>query len=131
MTWFQFVENFNQWWSTITFCTTVFFIVAYSLMASWWKTPMGSTIVGLDAAIACTVFPTFLSHVFGIKIVNDRATGVFLILVLSSVPCIILYRTWVLWRVQHSSLYDRVRARLHSRQLSNPGHRDQSGQDPE
>lgn len=119
MTWMQFVLTFDAWWSTSTFCVAVFFITAYSLMAKWWTTPLGTTLVGLDAAVGITVFPEFLDHVFGISILNDRATGIVLILALTCVPFIILYRTWVLYKVQYSSLWKTVREKLDKKQSQN------------
>jgi hypothetical protein len=131
MTWFQFVIDFDELWSTVTFVVAMSFILLYSFMTSWWRSPMGSTIVGLDAAVALVVFPTFLNHVFGISILNDRATGVVLIIGLSAVPCIILYRTYIRFRVQYSSMWKNVRARLRDQKSQDQDSPDQSKSDHE
>ena len=112
MTWMNFVLTFDEWWSTITFCISAFFIVTYTAIAKWWKSPMGATIVSLDGAVGTVVFPEFLNHVFGISILNDRTTGVVLIVALALVPCTILYRTYILWRVNYSGRWKRIGTRL-------------------
>jgi hypothetical protein len=74
------------------------FVVAYSLMAPWWRSPMGRMIVALDASVALALLPGVLQLDFGVRLpawLLTRITAAALTLI----PVTILSRMWLLGRL--------------------------------
>jgi hypothetical protein len=88
----------------VSFYGALAFIAAYSLMAAWWRSPMGRMIVALDFSVALALLSSVLRLDFGVTIpawVLVRIT----VLALTLIPVTILSRLWLLgrlhgWRVR-------------------------------
>lgn len=108
MTWSQFVLDFNKWWSIVTFMSAVLFLSYYTLTAPWWKTPFGRALVAMDFGVGMAVTPGFLFYVFNINIMSDRGTAAVIMVGLTAVPTIIIYRLYTLWAMKHRKFWKNV-----------------------
>jgi hypothetical protein len=101
------------------FYSALGFVVLYSTMAPWWRSPMGRMIVALDFAIVLTLLPDILMQDFGADLpaqVTLRLTAAGI----GTVVVTIISRAWLLGRI-HS-----WQARLpwkhpHGRHAPDPG----------
>lgn len=80
------------------FWSAAAFICYYSLLAPWWRNPVGHMIVFLDFAVMCALFGAVLQIEFGIHVtaaIQVRlAAGALLI-----IPVVVLSRAWLLGRL--------------------------------
>jgi hypothetical protein len=80
------------------FWDAVFFCLYYTSLIRWWRNPMGSFLVGLDAALGIVLFPDILNQEFGIALpalTDLRLTVMGLLLV----NIIVLSRIFLLGRL--------------------------------
>jgi hypothetical protein len=84
----------------VTFFTAVAFIVLYSVVAPWWRSPLGRNVVALDASISMTLLPSVVHHFFGVSAALDPVFTWFTVISFGLVPCVIAWRAWILLRIQ-------------------------------
>lgn len=91
------------WISLADFWISVAFIPVVSLFWKWWQTGFGTSLVALEALIALALFPEALERMFG---VNAQTTGFqwFFALLLLMIGGAILWRGWVLWKIQRNGI---------------------------
>jgi hypothetical protein len=82
------------------FFSAVAFIAAYTILAKWWQTSLGITIVLLDLMIAVTLFPDILSSLFGVSVAGSEAFTFTTLGAIAAVPVIIAWRFAILLRAQ-------------------------------
>lgn len=91
--WFSFyVEIPAAWYAA------ALFVAVYTMMAPWWRNPLGRTMVALDGAIVLTLGPHMLRLWFG---VSEMSAGYayFELCAFLVVPLAISWRIWVLVRI--------------------------------
>jgi hypothetical protein len=84
----------------VAFCTTVGFIVLYSVVARWWESALGRCIVALDGSVALTLLPSVLHHAFGWSTIGTPFFAWFSLVSFSAVPLVVAWRGWILLRIQ-------------------------------
>lgn len=84
----------------VAFCAAVAFIVLYSVIAPWWRSPLGRNVVALDASISLTLLPGVVHHFFGVSTALDPYFAWFTVLAFGAVPLVIAWRAWILCRIQ-------------------------------
>lgn len=81
------------------FTSAVVFVATYSVLAPWWRSPIGRAMVTLDTAIAVTLAPSILHRFFGVAIASIGFMWL-LFACLCVVAGATLWRTWILAREQ-------------------------------
>lgn len=84
----------------VAFCAAVAFIALYSAIAPWWRSPLGRNLVALDASISLTLLPSVLHHALGVSSADTPAFAWFTVLAFGFVPVVIVWRAWILCRIQ-------------------------------
>lgn len=97
MTWNQFIQGFDEYWATITFIVATVFVIYYSYVAPWYKTPMGRALVAVDLGLAVATFPTAMLFLFNWPVYNNHIAEVIVMLVAVGVPIAILSRIYTLF----------------------------------
>lgn len=105
MSWLQFVTDFDNYWSTITFILAALFVVGYGLGSPWYRSPFGRSMLILDFGLAVATFPAFLNFIFDINLMDNRAMGWIIIISASFIPIAIAYRLYVLWSVRNRKFW--------------------------
>jgi hypothetical protein len=100
VTWQRFVGDYGEVITLASFFAAVGFVALYSVLAPWWKTPLGRSIVALDTAVAMTVAPSVLHFVFGVTSLKSETFAFFTLGAFTMIPIIIVWRGWLLWRLQ-------------------------------
>jgi hypothetical protein len=78
------------------------FIVAYTWLAPWWKTPFGRMIVFLDVALFAALLPGVVSDDFGVML-KGTFWQWFTLTAVSMVPLVIAFRIKYLWKLQNGA----------------------------
>jgi hypothetical protein len=86
--------------TVIAFCTTVGFIVLYSVVAKWWQNTLGRCIVALDGAVALTLLPGVIHHWFGVSSADTPFFAWFSLVSFAAVPLVVAWRGVILLRIQ-------------------------------
>lgn len=118
MGWTNFLTDFDKWWIIATFCTSTLFILYYGMGKTWWKTPFGWTLIGMDFGLFLTTLSSFLQYTTGINITNDRTTYIVVIAGLTSIPFIITYRIYLTWQVRHKPFWRQIQKEKTKRRAS-------------
>jgi hypothetical protein len=84
----------------VTFCISAAFIVLYALLAPWRKSALGRNVVALHSALALTLLPAVVHHLFGATVAEDRFFAWFAVTAFALVPCVIVWRAVILIRLQ-------------------------------
>lgn len=84
----------------ITFFASIGFIVLYTILAPWWRSPLGRNLVAFDAALSLTLLPSVVHHTFGVNSALSPAFAWFTVGAFAAVPLVIVWRAWILLRVQ-------------------------------
>lgn len=100
MTWQHFVAVYGEIVTLSAFFSAVAFVALYSILAAWWRTALGRSIVALDTAVAMTVAPSVLHFLFGVTSLKSETFAYFTLAAFSAIPLIIVWRGWMLWRLQ-------------------------------
>jgi hypothetical protein len=98
--WQQFALEATPWVAKVTFFAALGFIAGYSVLARWWRTSIGWTIVLLDLVIAVLLIPDMLLELFGINVTGDEFWTLFVLIAIACVPLIIAWRFTILARAQ-------------------------------
>lgn len=79
------------------FWASLLFPAVYTVLAPWWRNPVGRMLVWLDLLVAGSTFPAMLNSQFGVPL----SSGLTKIGAASigCIPLIILSRTWLLGRI--------------------------------
>ena len=80
------------------FWAALIFISTYTVLAPWWRTSIGRTIVAMDAGIMLTLLPAVLHLYLGVS-EGSPSYAWFTLCAFLLVPSSILWRTWVMVRV--------------------------------
>jgi hypothetical protein len=86
--------------TVVAFCTTVAFIVLYSIVAKWWENTLGRCIVALDASVALTLLPSVVHHWLGVSSADTPFFAWFSLVSFAAVPLVVAWRGWILLRIQ-------------------------------
>ena len=86
--------------TVVAFCTTVGFIVLYSVVARWWENTLGRCIVALDGSVALTLLPAVLHHAFGWSVAASPFFAWFSLVSFAAVPLVVAWRAVILLRIQ-------------------------------
>lgn len=62
------VMTFDQWAVITAWCSSVIFLVGYSLIAPWWRHPIGRAVAFLDLCLALALCPSMLHQLFDVNI---------------------------------------------------------------
>jgi len=81
-----------------TFWTTVAFICVYSVLAPWWRSPMGRLIVSLDISLAVLLAHDVATAEFGVTFSSDTLLRL-QTAALTAAAITVLSRTWLLGRL--------------------------------
>lgn len=76
------------------------FIVVYSLLAPWWRDPIGRTIVILDGLIGAAFIPSILSLFFNFNRLTSYIAAWFDVTDFTAITFMLLHRSW-LWTRLH------------------------------
>ena len=76
------------------------FIAVYSFLASWWRDPIGRTIVILDALIGAAFVPSILSLFFNFNRLTSHIAAWFDAADFTAITFMLLHRSW-LWTRLH------------------------------
>lgn len=87
------------------FCSSLLFIVVYSIAAPWWKTAIGRALVLMDGGIALTLLPLVLKFAFGLTTASLFFAW-FQIGAIGLVAASTLWRSWIVARIQVAALAD-------------------------
>lgn len=79
------------------------FILVYTVLAPWWRYPVGRTVVALDSALVAITLPQTLHALFGIHVVTNVNWAWFTVITFALVPITIIWRTAVFVQVQRRS----------------------------
>ena len=85
------------------FFSSVLFLVGYSVLAPWWRHPVGRAVASLDAGLTFALLPAALHQLFGLSLISMFFAwyyGGSLFLVAG----ITLWRLVVIWTVQRDAL---------------------------
>jgi len=98
----------------ITFFASIGFIVLYTVLAKWWLSPLGRNLVAFDSALSLTLLPSVVHHTFGVSSALSPAFAWFNVGAFAAVPLVIVWRAWILLRVQVGWQDDTEPARKHA-----------------
>jgi hypothetical protein len=98
--WETFVVAVTPYVAEAAFFAGVAFIAAYTLLAKWWKTPVGVSIVLLDLMIALILLPDMLLYLLDINVTGSEFWTFLVLGALAAVPVIIMWRLVILVRLQ-------------------------------
>jgi len=88
------------------FFASIVFMTGYTILAPWWRHPVGRAIVSLDFALSAALTPSVLRLLFGVNI-QTLWFAWYYGLALLSVAAITLWRLWVIFAVQRDALAPR------------------------
>lgn len=83
-----------------TFICSLLFIVLYSVVAPWWRYPLGRNLVAFDAALSLTLLPSVVHHTFGVSSALSAPFAWFTLVSFATVPCVIVWRAVIMLRMQ-------------------------------
>ena len=79
--------------------TILVFAACYTRWAQWWKNAIGRTLVFKDIALVLVLIPSILSIFIDFSRFTSRIAGWFDVAAFALVPVIMLWRTWVFWKI--------------------------------
>jgi len=79
--------------------TIAAFVACYSKWARWWANAIGRTLVFKDIALVLVLVPSILSIFIDFSRFTSRIAGWFDVAAFALVPVIMLWRTWVFWKI--------------------------------
>jgi hypothetical protein len=79
--------------------TIAAFIACYSRWASWFRNPIGRTIVIKDIALILILIPSILSIFFQFNRLTSHIAAWFDIAAFGLVPVVMAWRTLVFWKI--------------------------------
>lgn len=85
------------------FFSSLVFIVGYSILAPWWRHPVGRAVASLDVGLTFALLPSALHQLFGLSLISMFFAwyyGCTLFLV----AAITLWRLVVIWTVQRDAV---------------------------
>lgn len=80
------------------FYSSILFVAAVSTFWPWWRSQLGWSITAKTLALTIAVFPAMLMYWFGVH--SPQWVTWMAVLTLWLIPPILIWRAWVLWRVQ-------------------------------
>lgn len=89
-----------------TFCCSLAFIALYTLVAKWWRSPLGRNLVAFDASLSLTLLPSVVHHAFGVSSALSEPFAWFTLGAFAAVPCVIVWRAVILVRMQLGGLHE-------------------------
>jgi hypothetical protein len=101
--------SFDNIAALTAFLTTVVFLVGYSVLAPWWRNPVGRAVASLDVALLLALLPSALRQVFGLHFTRDGWFTWYYGATLLLVSAVTLWRLAVIWTVQRDALAPRER----------------------
>jgi hypothetical protein len=90
----------------VTFFCSLAFVALFTLVAPWWRYPAGRSTVALDAALALTLLPSVVHHIFGFRSAEDPFFAWFTVGAFALVPCVIVWRAVIIVRMQRAGVKD-------------------------
>lgn len=99
--------SFDNAAAITAFFSTLTFLVGYSLLAPWWRNPIGRAVASLDAALLFALLPSMLHLVFGLNVAQYHWFAWYYGASLLLVSAITLWRLVVIALVQHEALTPR------------------------
>lgn len=99
--------SFDNAAAITAFFSTLTFLVGYSMLAPWWRNPVGQAVALLDIALLLALLPSILHLVFGLNIVAYRWFAWYYGASLFLVAGITLWRLVVIATVQRHALAPR------------------------
>lgn len=64
------VVTFDETAVLCAWFSSVIFLVGYSLIATWWRHPIGQAVAFLDACLVIALFPSVLHQLFGLSVIS-------------------------------------------------------------
>jgi hypothetical protein len=89
-----------------TFFCSLAFIALYTVVAPWWRNPLGRNLVAFDASLSLTLLPSVIHHTFGPSAASSAFFGWFTVVAFAMVPCVIIWRAVIMVRMQRAHLHD-------------------------
>lgn len=91
---------------TAAFCAPIVLVVTYSIVAPWWRSQIGRSLVTVKTAISLALLPPFLHRITGQGDVGTTPTfNVFISVAWGVLALVLLRMTWVIvatqWRARH------------------------------
>jgi hypothetical protein len=102
----NFIKVFYDFWAPITLAMSVLFVVVYSILSPWWKSPFGRALVAMESAIGVATVPVLIRVYF--RSYNTSVTEPILLIALVVIPLIIAYRIVILLRTHFSAKYQHL-----------------------
>ena len=84
------------------FCALAGWVVLYSVLAPWWKDPIGRTLVAKTALIALLFIPTALSLFFNLNRLDSYITGWTDVSLIGMVTPVMAWRSAVWWKLHRA-----------------------------
>lgn len=94
----------GTWAVQFAFWAAVAFIVGYTLLAPWWRTPIGWARVSLDAGIALALSPTLIHLWTGMRVEDSVSFAWYQIAAVAFVGCVSLWNLALVARHQLKAL---------------------------
>jgi hypothetical protein len=95
-----FLAEAARWVVQCAFWSSIAFVGWYSLLAPWWRLPIGRAIVALDSAIAFALLPSVIGLLWGEQAVVSVIYQWLTVCALGCVPVITCWRMVIVWRIQ-------------------------------
>jgi ABC-type branched-subunit amino acid transport system permease subunit len=96
----QLIADATQDVVLAAFIASLAFIAVYTVMAPWWRSPIGRALIMLDASLALTLAPSSLHQVTGITITASLGFAWYYLVSLTMVAASTIWRTWIIYRAQ-------------------------------
>lgn len=81
------------------FICSAAFVITYSALARWWRSPIGVSLVTLDTGLALALSPAILHRFFGVPVTSAGFQWFFLVC-LCTIAAATAWRTVILAREQ-------------------------------
>lgn len=104
MTQARLLADLSAWVVQLAFWSSLAFVAWYSLVAPWWRYPIGRAIVALDSAIALATGPAVAGLIFGAAVVSARFFQWVTVAAFGAIPLITVWRMVIVWRVQRAGV---------------------------
>jgi hypothetical protein len=82
------------------FAASVLFIAVYTVLAPWWRSQIGRSLIVLDTGLALVLAPSVLHRLLGVTITESLPFAWYYLASLALVAGSTLWRTWIVARVQ-------------------------------
>jgi hypothetical protein len=96
----QFLADASTVVVQAAFWSALAFIIWYSILAPWYRYPIGRALVALDSAIVLATLPSVLGMYFGASIIAWRGFAWLTVAAFGCIPLVTIWRGAIVFREQ-------------------------------